>query len=260
MCFTSIAFAEISYKELPVKQLDNIINNENNPDALYELGNRYYKNLNGIGQDYNKAHGLFLKAAEKQHVKSYFKLFKMNLLGLGTKKDEKKAGYWLKKIENTEERKYDFFIGIGYLEAKYGYQRSQSKGVKYLESSALQEQDWAYAPLGVAYMTVEDEKIRDIEKAFYWLSKVKDKSDRNVNFFLGGIYLEGVKGLKPDLKKSYFHLYLARQMTGFKEKYKGQLIYKLIDENIQYIKSKLDNKELQKIEIKAAKVIMKYNK
>lgn len=134
----------------------------------------------GLEADYQKAYQLFEKSAENGETEAYYYLGTMNLYGTGIPKNREKALFWLNKAAD-----------IG-------------------DSSAV-------SIIGAIYL--EDEELRDYDRALEIFNQAAEKGDLTAEFYLGVMYAEGL-GVEQNYQtalewfKKAGHLQHGFGMTG----------------------------------------------
>ena len=81
---------------------------------LFELALSYYNGTDNIPQDYLKAYGLFLEAAEEGHVGAQSYLGRMLSMGEGVEKNYDKAVKWLKLAAEAGDADAQNRLGVRY--------------------------------------------------------------------------------------------------------------------------------------------------
>ncbi|MDH5571334.1 MAG: sel1 repeat family protein [Gammaproteobacteria bacterium] len=102
--------------------------NQNNPDALYNIGLLYMKGL-GVKQDYAKAKKIFKQAAQYGSVDAAYNLGVMYKTGLGAHPSTKDAIYWWKQAAEYGHADSQF---------NYGVMQAYGNGVKRNEKAAIE--------------------------------------------------------------------------------------------------------------------------
>lgn len=174
---------------------------ENNPYALYELGNLEYKGTIAGYPRYDLSFDYHLKAANYDHPTSNWMLAHMIInkkIGSLSVDEITLAWKYLKKAEELESISALNTIGICYLN---GYTQNKetdiNKAIKYFKKAAEKNYIYAYNNLGIIA-----EKNKNYEEAFnYYLISANEEESWACNkigeFYRKGIYVE------KDLKKAY---------------------------------------------------------
>lgn len=182
---------------------------ENNPIALYNLGDMYKYGKNGrMGTSegaekgkklYLKAHKGLLSMAKKGDARAQTKLFLMYRIGNGVDKDEEKALEWQHKAVDQGFCIAQFILGVD----------TQSENlplaVELLEKAAEQDYHMAQSQVAGIY---EGGVLNDgtqvplsPEKVAYWYSRAASLGGAWGQVGLAEIYNEG-KGTKVDKRKA----------------------------------------------------------
>ena len=89
------------YSQLDGKFLEFIVENEGQPNALVELGERYHFGVDGFEQDYDKAFYYLKKAADCGSPEALFMVADYYRLGHAVAKDYTKYFYYLEKAADA---------------------------------------------------------------------------------------------------------------------------------------------------------------
>jgi len=167
---------------------------ENNPYALYELGNAEYNGLITGNPNYEKAYNYHLQAASLGHPTSYWMLSHMILTKkIGTLSDEDINLSWkyLKKSESLESISAINTIGYCCLQGlNPTKEKNENLAIKYFEKAANLNYVYAYNNLGKIY-----EEKKDYQNAFnyYLLAANEEESwacNKIAEFYRQGLYVE----------------------------------------------------------------------
>lgn len=154
-------FKSMIYLEKELIDMVRELGKEDNPDALFALGDFYYfGKTNYYKQDYKKALRLYTQSAELNNCYAAYMLGMMYYNGTGTLKDLKKSYRWIAKSAELECLRAQVKIGI-----------------------------MNYFGEGTEINT---------SKAFYWFSLTAPKDDPLSQYFLGVMYYKG-EGTDKDL-------------------------------------------------------------
>jgi TPR repeat protein len=124
------AYKNKDYKTafVELKKLDN------NPQALYLLGNMYYSGTS-TSKDSSKAISLWEKSAKMGFIRAQYKLGNVYYQGKGTLKDATKAFYWYEKAAKQGVVKAQFLVG-GMCETGEGVQKNSEKALSWYQKAA----------------------------------------------------------------------------------------------------------------------------
>ena len=195
-------YLEIGFKEginfIPsLKRLAN----ENNPYALYELGNKEYTGeITGYPR-YEEAYKYHELAASYNHPTSYWMLAHMILnkkIGSLTKEDITLADTYLKKAISLDSVSALNTMGLCYLNGwNKDNKKDLAKAKSYFEKAAKKDYIYAFNNLGRIY-----EMEKDYEKALTYYLKSADMEESWACNKVGLYYYNGL-GTKKDLQKSF---------------------------------------------------------
>jgi len=197
-------FLEIQFKEgislIPsLKKLAK----ENNPYALYELGNLEYNGIIAGHPRYEEAFNYHLQAASYDHPTSNWMLAHMIInkkIGSLSKEDINNAWTYLLKAKSLDSISSLNTIGICYL---HGYTPNQEinidKAIQHFLLAAKNNYVYAYNNLGKIY-----EQQKDYKQAFtYYLKSANEEESWACNkvaeYYRQGIYVE------KNIEKSYHY-------------------------------------------------------
>lgn len=157
-------FKSMIYLEKELIDMIRELGREDNPEALFAMGDLYYfGKTNYYKQDYKKALRLYSQSAELSNCYAAYMLGMMYYNGTGTLKDLKKSYRWIARSAELECMKAQVKIGI-----------------------------MNYFGEGTEVNT---------GKAFYWFSLTAPKNDPLSQYFLGVMYYKG-EGTEKDLSLS----------------------------------------------------------
>ena len=174
---------------------------ENNPYALYELGNlEYTGRITGYPR-YEESYQYHLKAANFNHPTSYWMLAHMILnkkIGSLDTDDIKLAWSYLQKAASLNNISSLNTIGLCYWNGLNPKKETNTKlAIKYFERAAEKNYIYAYNNLGRIY---ENEK--DYQKAFTYYEKSSKEEESWACNKLGLYYYFGIHGEK-DYQKAF---------------------------------------------------------
>jgi len=182
---------------------------ENNPYAMYELGNLEYTGQITGKPRYDMAYIYYSQASTFEHPTAYWMLAHMIInqkLGPLSEENISLAWNYLKKAANLNSISALNSIGICYLK---GYtenkKRNIDKAIKYFKKAANENYIYAYNNLGKIY----EDKL-DYENAFnYYLKAANEEESWACNkiaeFYRQGIYVD------KDITKAYTYYFLGAQ-------------------------------------------------
>ena len=201
-------YLEIGFKEginfIPsLKKLAN----DNNPYALYELGNKEYTGEIAGYPRYEESFKYHKLAASFNHPTSYWMLAHMILhkkIGSLNNEDIELAMSYLDKAISLDSVSALNTKGLCYLN---GWNKSKKQDIdeakKYFEKAAKKDYIYAYNNLGRVY-----EMKKDYEKALFYYLKSADSEESWACNKVGLYYYNGL-GTKKDLQKSYDYFTLG---------------------------------------------------
>ena len=201
--------------------------NEENESIIHKEALKYikYSEKNEIvKRDYPKAFELFSNAAKRGYAPSQFQLGLMYLNGLGIKKNDGRALYWLEEAANQNHRRAQYHLGVIYRKEKsvqnfqkavYWYKKAAENnlleaqndlahmylkglgvpqntklGIQTLKEAAQAGNAYAQFKLGILYF--RGELIPKNEKeALYWLEKAAHQDFLKAQHHLGILYKKG---------------------------------------------------------------------
>ena len=188
-------------KEKNIKELEVLVN-QNNSEAMYELGDRYYKGKD-VNIDYGKAKFYFEKAESLGNYKGKYAIGRMYYFGRGLEKNYAKAYNIFNELAtryNDQNSKYYlgemYYLGNG-IEQDYGkaYNIFSELTTKYDNKGAKYH-------LGEMYY-LGDGIGQDYEKAYNIFNELATKYDDNyAKYYLGEMYYLG-NGIEQDYGKAY---------------------------------------------------------
>ena len=176
------------------------------PQELFELALSYYSGTDNIPQDYLKAYGLFLEAAEEGHVGAQSYLGRMLSMGEGVEKNYDKAVKWLKLAAEAGDADAQNRLGVRY-EYGQGVNQDYAEAARMFKLSA--EQGNAKAQVNLAEFYKDGIGVeQDYNKAFNLLQIAAEQSAPLAYFYLGVFYLNGY-GISIDYDQAYKWFLLA---------------------------------------------------
>lgn len=179
---------------------------EDNPDALYVLGELYAFGWITGSEDWEKANFCFARAGELGHKKALYEYGRNICFGIATKQDEKEgvaliqrsaeSGYTPAMIEIGDRYKDGEGVKKDYHYAEYFYKKAAEKGD--IE---------AHKALGYFY-SEEDESLIRPKDAFYHYLVAAEAGEVESMRKLGEFYLEGF-GVDIDIYEGARYLFKA---------------------------------------------------
>ena len=156
-------------KEKSIEELEQ----ENNVEAIYELGKRFYKGL-GVKQDYTKAFNILKRLYDENNYENALKIISgMYFYGKGIEVDYAKAReYGELYLEHHRDTYIEYYLGEIYfygLEAEKDYKKARD----YFEKSIEEKYDDAYFYLGEIYKNGGYGIEIDEKKAEEYFSKIE---------------------------------------------------------------------------------------
>ena len=209
---TSISINDLKkYLEIQFKEGISLIPSlkklakENNPYALYELGNLEYNGIISGTPNYNLAYKYHLEASKFNHPTSYWMLAHMILKGKVTIPNDIEVSWtYLKKAEELNSVSALNTIGLCYLSGKNPQkEKNIQKAIEYFEKASQKEYIYAYNNLGKIY-----EEKKDYKKAFhYYLLSANNEESWGCNK-VGEFYRQGL-GIEKDESKAFYYYNLG---------------------------------------------------
>lgn len=172
-------------------------NGEGNKYAQYSLGGLYYKG-NGVAQNYETALHLYQKSDAQDFPYASYELAKMYRNGIGTAKDENKAGEHFKKAftgfvaleKKSHDDKLQYRIGQMLLTGT-GTEKDLAKATEYFEKSARLGNTYAQYQLAKIYLADEAADPFKIQDAIAWLTKSAEGENQFAQYALAKLYRDG---------------------------------------------------------------------
>lgn len=121
----------------------------------------------------------------------------------GVKRDHKKAAQLLQKAQGlTDNKRVDALLGSLYCSSPVFTSKDKKAGAQMVVKAAADGAPEAYGVAGT--MLLEGEYIKqDYQKALQYLSLAADNDDRNAQYQLATMYLDGNKGVARSPEKAY---------------------------------------------------------
>ena len=212
-------------KEKNIKELEVLVN-QNNSEAMYELGDRYYKGKD-VNIDYGKAKFYFEKAESLGNYKGKYAIGRMYYFGNGLEKNYGKAY----NIFNELATKYNDQNSKYYLGKMYylgdGIEQDYEKAYNIFNELAIKYDDKdAKYYLGEMYYLGNGIK-QDYGKAYNIFSELATKYDNKFSkSYLGEIYYLG-NGIEQDYEKAYniFSELATKDDDEYAKYYLGEMYY-----------------------------------
>ena len=107
------------------------------PQELFESALSYYNGTDERPQDYLKAYGLFLEAAEAGHIESQSYVGRMLSQGKGVEQNYAQAFNWYKKAADQGVASAQYNVGVMYANGQ-GTERNISKAREWFQKAADQ--------------------------------------------------------------------------------------------------------------------------
>lgn len=159
-------------REKSIEELEKL-GQQNNIEAIYELGQRYYKGL-GVEQDYTKAFNIFKKLFNENNYENALRIIAgMYFYGKGVEVDYVKARECGKLyLEHHRDTYIEYYLGEIYF---YGLEveKDYKKAKDYFEKSIEEKYDDAYFYLGEIYKNGGYGIESDVKKAEEYFSKIE---------------------------------------------------------------------------------------
>ncbi|OHT04539.1 hypothetical protein TRFO_27992 [Tritrichomonas foetus] len=201
---------------------------QNCVEAQYLLGKIYYNNSKTIDDD--KAIFFYKMAANQNHGKSCFKLFKIYF-----KNNEiRESIYYLELAAQNNHVVAQHMLGAFYNMSKY-VPRDISKSIYYFTLAADQNYSDSQLALGLLFFM-----YKDIPKSIYYLEKAANNNKAMAMIFLGDISLNN-EMIPHDFNKSLFYYEKAVELDfALANSYNIPRIIGIIYYNKEYIPRDID--------------------
>lgn len=144
--------------------------NEMTADELCNKGISYYKGLNGVEKDFEKAVDFFQRSCKMGYSKAQYYLGVCRYNGTGIEKNINEAVCLYKLAAESGNANAQNNLGLCYLYGN-GVKKDYAKAIAYLQAAADEQNSWALFTLGSCYekgMGVEknlDEALKNYRKA-----------------------------------------------------------------------------------------------
>lgn len=168
-----------------IKELNRLIDAEQNEEARYQLG-RLYENGLGVEQDSDKAFGLYKISAEKGNENSALKLGNTFYLGRGVEKNYADALKWYKISAQKGNYAAQYNIGL-MLEEGTGIKKNIIKAFEYYKKSGEQGYGPAQYALGKMYLKGEGTP-QNFNAAIRWHKLAADQGDFDAQMDLARLF------------------------------------------------------------------------
>lgn len=169
---------------------------DGNPKANSALGYIYKFGNGEVKADAKEATRYFEYAAQMGDPESMFNLAHL-LLHFSEIKDEKKGLDWLEKAADEGWAEAQNFLGLGYLEGRYGLSINQRKGLELLEKAAEINGE-AKANLGEMYLA-GDLVPKNVKRGLQLTQEAADAGIARAQNALGVLYSGGGAGLQVNM-------------------------------------------------------------
>ena len=173
---------------------------EGNIEAQYMLAMCYGEGK-GVEQDVAKSFEWALKSAEQGFSKAQF-VVGMSYMGggEGISKDVGKGEQWLKKsidglrkeAENGDAEA-QAYLGLCYQEGLGGVEKDEDQAIEWLRKAG--EQGYSEAQFAIGVICMQERKL---DEAVDWFRKAAENDSYEAMLFMGRIYENGMKNIKPD--------------------------------------------------------------
>lgn len=194
---------------------------QQNREAMYELGNCYFEELGEKGSE-QQAFLLYKSAAHLGHPDAMNNLADMYLNGEGTAVDEQQALSWFKMAAQFGIAEAMFTLGIMY-EQGLGTECDESQAFAYYSRSAEKQDEEAMYRMGMIYFSGELGQQQDNEKALDWFLKASGQFHVDATFNIGYCYENG-HGVARNNEKA-IHYYKKASLLGDMEATKKVVRY-----------------------------------
>lgn len=200
-----------------VQELNRLVKDDNNTDALYHLG-RLYENGWGVEKNEEKALDFYKKSTEAGEEKSALKVGNAYYLGKGVVKNYAEAFRWYKKA--AEKGNYAALYNIGLMfDEGTGVRKDPVKAFEYYKKSG----DMGYGPaqytLGGMYLKGKGTP-QDFTAAIRWYKLAADQGDSKAQMDLAKLFGNtDLRGLPFSLigAHMYYNLVSAYASSPMKE-------------------------------------------
>jgi len=201
-------------------------------EALWQLGDCYFRGLGGVQEDNDKAVEYFRSSAEQGYDKAQDDMGVCYENGYGVSKDSKKAFEWYRKAAEQGYAISQKNLGFCYYDGT-GVSRDYGKAVEWFRKAAEQGNDKAQNALGYCYEN-GDGVSKDIKKAVELYCKAAEQGNAWAQNNLGVCYRDGT-GVKKNYKEAEEWLKKSAEQGNEKAK-----------ENLKKLK-KLKNKIIERL-------------
>lgn len=143
---------------------------EGDVDAMFRLGQLYFRGSKDLEQNYGEACSWFILAAEQGHVKAKYALGLMYENGWGGKADVGEAVKWYQKAAQAGDADAQCNLGCIYEQGRDGVPQNYHKAVHWFEKGAEQGEATCQRNLGLMYEYGRGVP-KDKKKARKWYEK-----------------------------------------------------------------------------------------
>ncbi|GAB5366593.1 hypothetical protein AAMO2058_001156500 [Amorphochlora amoebiformis] len=178
---------------------------QNNAQAMYNLGLCYYSGVGGVSVNYETAYDWFFKAAEKGFPDAKFNLGVLCQLGKGVPASQTAAMEWY--LEAAQMNVTEAMNNLAKMyQSGVGGEKNLKKAFKYFLAAADLGNGDAMYNVGLAYYHGNGTSI-NLQEALEWFqacSAVDNKSRAKAEFMLGNMYFHGQGLVETDYKEAVF--------------------------------------------------------
>lgn len=200
-----------------VQELNRLVKDENNAEAMYHLG-RLYENGQGVEKNDEKALDFYKKSAEAGNEKAALKVGNAYYLGKGAVKSYPDAFRWYRQA--AEKGNYAALYNIGLMfEEGTGVRKDPVKAFEYYKKSGDQGYGPAQYTLGGMYLKGSGTP-QDFTAAIRWYKLAADQGDSKAQMDLAKLYGNtDLRGLPFSLigAHMYYNLVSAYASSPMKE-------------------------------------------
>lgn len=151
------------------------------PQELFDLGICHFEGKDGIAQDYQKAHALFLEAAQAGHTEAQAYLGRMYAMGEGVEQNYEEAVKWI--IPAAEGGNPDAMnrLGVRYY---LGQGIDKNKELAFIWYTKSAEAGCVKAMINLGRITYKEDR----QSAYKWLTKAAETGNSEAMRVLGKLY------------------------------------------------------------------------
>ena len=195
------------------------------PQELFELALSYYNGTDNIPQDYLKAYGLFLEAAEAGHIESQSYLGRMLSMGEGVEKNYDEAVKWLKFAAEAGDADAQNRLGVRY-QFGQGVEQNYSEAVRWFKLAAMQGFSKAQSNLVSIYLNSlnGEYNIQDFSELEKWLRISAEEGNPVSQFNLALLYDNG-DVVEQNLEEAFKWYSIAAEQGEINSQYQLGYMY-----------------------------------